>query len=115
MRDHWLGFLADDSAATAVEYGIICACMFLAIVGAVTNFGGRRDEHVQFDLQRGGRSPVKQADRIGGSACLCCRSRLDVVKESGDRLQPAVASDNSEICAMRDRFARRRPERPRKA
>jgi pilus assembly protein Flp/PilA len=39
MRDHWLGFLADEGAATAVEYGIICACMFLAIVGAVTNFG----------------------------------------------------------------------------
>jgi pilus assembly protein Flp/PilA len=39
MRNRWLCFLDDESAATAVEYGIICACMFLAIVGAVTNFG----------------------------------------------------------------------------
>jgi pilus assembly protein Flp/PilA len=38
MRDHWLRFLADDSAATAIEYALICACMFLVIVGAVTTF-----------------------------------------------------------------------------
>jgi pilus assembly protein Flp/PilA len=41
MRDHWLRFLADESAATAIEYAVICACMFLAIVGAVTTFASR--------------------------------------------------------------------------
>jgi pilus assembly protein Flp/PilA len=40
MQDQWLRFLADESAATAVEYGVICACMFLAVVGAIINFGG---------------------------------------------------------------------------
>jgi pilus assembly protein Flp/PilA len=39
MQDQWLRFLADESAATAVEYAVICGCMFLAIVGAVTAFG----------------------------------------------------------------------------
>jgi pilus assembly protein Flp/PilA len=41
MRDHWRRFLADESAATAIEYAVICACMFLAIVGAVTTFASR--------------------------------------------------------------------------
>jgi pilus assembly protein Flp/PilA len=31
-------FLADDRGATAVEYGLICALIFLAIVVAVQNF-----------------------------------------------------------------------------
>jgi Flp pilus assembly pilin Flp len=39
MHDQWLRFLADESAATAVEYAVICSCMFLAIVGAIINFG----------------------------------------------------------------------------
>lgn len=31
-------FLADESGATAIEYGLIVALIFLAIVGAVRNF-----------------------------------------------------------------------------
>src|ERR1700744_2527774 len=41
MRDQWLRFLTDESGATAIEYAIICACMFLAIIGAVTTFASR--------------------------------------------------------------------------
>ena len=32
-------FFADESAATAVEYAVICACIFLTIVSAVVAFG----------------------------------------------------------------------------
>jgi pilus assembly protein Flp/PilA len=32
-------FLADESGATAVEYGLICSCIFLVMIAAVTNFG----------------------------------------------------------------------------
>ncbi len=31
-------FAADASGATAIEYGLIVALLFLAIVGAVTNY-----------------------------------------------------------------------------
>jgi pilus assembly protein Flp/PilA len=41
MRDQWLRFLADESAATAIEYAVICGCMFLAIVGAITTFAAK--------------------------------------------------------------------------
>ena len=30
--------MADESGATAIEYGLIISLVFLAIVGAVTNF-----------------------------------------------------------------------------
>jgi pilus assembly protein Flp/PilA len=33
-------FLADESAATAIEYGLIAAGISLAIIGAVNNIGG---------------------------------------------------------------------------
>ncbi|MBP6013761.1 MAG: Flp family type IVb pilin [Alphaproteobacteria bacterium] len=33
-------FVADESGATAVEYGLIVALIFLAIVGAVQSAGG---------------------------------------------------------------------------
>ncbi len=33
-------FLKDESGATAIEYGLICALMFLAIVSAVYAFAG---------------------------------------------------------------------------
>ena len=33
--------LADDSGATAIEYGLIVSVIFLVIVGAVTNFSTR--------------------------------------------------------------------------
>jgi pilus assembly protein Flp/PilA len=39
MRDCWARFVADQSGATAVEYGVICGCIFLAVVGAIVNFG----------------------------------------------------------------------------
>ena len=32
-------FCKDDSGATSVEYGLIVALIFLAIIGAVKNFG----------------------------------------------------------------------------
>lgn len=32
-------FLRDRSGATVVEYGLICALIFLAVVGAIKGFG----------------------------------------------------------------------------
>jgi pilus assembly protein Flp/PilA len=32
-------FLADRRGATAIEYGLICSLIFLAIVTAMTSFG----------------------------------------------------------------------------
>jgi pilus assembly protein Flp/PilA len=32
------GFWADQSGATAVEYGLIVACLFLAILGGISAF-----------------------------------------------------------------------------
>lgn len=32
--------LADEGGATAVEYGLIIACIFLAIIGGVSLFAG---------------------------------------------------------------------------
>jgi pilus assembly protein Flp/PilA len=34
-------FLQDERGATAVEYGLICACIFLVIVTAVGVFAGK--------------------------------------------------------------------------
>ena len=36
-----LRLMADESGATAIEYGLIISLVFLAIVGAVTNFSTR--------------------------------------------------------------------------
>jgi pilus assembly protein Flp/PilA len=36
-----LRFTADESGATAVEYGLIITLIFLAIIGAVTNFSSK--------------------------------------------------------------------------
>jgi pilus assembly protein Flp/PilA len=36
-----LRFAHDQSGATAIEYGLIISLIFLAIVGAVTNFSNR--------------------------------------------------------------------------
>jgi len=41
MRDSWRRFIADQSGATAVEYAVICACMFLVVVAAIVSFGGK--------------------------------------------------------------------------
>ena len=40
MTDLIRRFSRDDSGATAIEYGIILALMFLVILSAVTAFGG---------------------------------------------------------------------------
>ena len=45
MRRFIARFLRDDDGATAIEYGLICALIFLAIVGSIsalsnTNTGG---------------------------------------------------------------------------
>lgn len=39
MRRLLARFVEDESGATAVEYGVLLACIFLAIIGAVTLFG----------------------------------------------------------------------------
>lgn len=40
MRRFLARFLRDEAGATAIEYGIILALMFLAILSAVMAFGG---------------------------------------------------------------------------
>tara|TARA_R110002051_G_scaffold11630_2_gene42059 strand:- start:663 stop:842 length:180 start_codon:yes stop_codon:yes gene_type:complete len=40
MRRFLSRFLRDDAGATAIEYGIILALMFLVILSALTAFGG---------------------------------------------------------------------------
>lgn len=40
MRRFSSRFWRDESGATAIEYGIILALMFLVILGALTAFGG---------------------------------------------------------------------------
>lgn len=40
MRRFISRFRRDESGATAIEYGIILALMFLVILGALTAFGG---------------------------------------------------------------------------
>ena len=39
MREGFRRFVADTSGATAVEYSVICACIFLAVIAALVNFG----------------------------------------------------------------------------
>ncbi len=39
MRDHLFRFLKDESAATAIEYGLIAAGISLAIIAVVSNLG----------------------------------------------------------------------------
>ncbi|HZV84887.1 MAG TPA: Flp family type IVb pilin [Brevundimonas sp.] len=40
MRDFLARFLRDQHGATAIEYGLIIALMFLVILGALQAFGG---------------------------------------------------------------------------
>ena len=40
MKRLILRFLADERGATAVEYGLICALIFLVILSAVVAFSG---------------------------------------------------------------------------
>ena len=37
-------FLKEDAGATAIEYGLICALIFLAIIGGATAFGRQTNE-----------------------------------------------------------------------
>jgi pilus assembly protein Flp/PilA len=39
MCECWRRFFADQGGATAVEYGLVCGCIFLAVVGAIITFG----------------------------------------------------------------------------
>jgi pilus assembly protein Flp/PilA len=39
MTDHIKAFLADESAATAIEYALIASLIALAIITALTNVG----------------------------------------------------------------------------
>ncbi len=40
MKRIFLRFFADESGATAIEYGLIAAGISLAIIGAVNGIGG---------------------------------------------------------------------------
>jgi pilus assembly protein Flp/PilA len=39
VTNHLLGFLKDESGATAIEYGLIAAGVSLAIIAVVSNLG----------------------------------------------------------------------------
>ncbi len=39
MREGFRRFLSDTRGATAVEYSVICACIFLVVIAALVNFG----------------------------------------------------------------------------
>ena len=39
MREGFRRFLTDMSGSTAVEYSVICACIFLVVIAALVNFG----------------------------------------------------------------------------
>jgi len=41
-------FWRDESGATAIEYGLIVALIFLAIVSSVTTFGNKTDAMYKF-------------------------------------------------------------------
>ncbi|MDO9337006.1 MAG: Flp family type IVb pilin [Caulobacteraceae bacterium] len=41
MRLRLKAFWSDQSGATAIEYGLICALIFLVIVTSVTTFGNK--------------------------------------------------------------------------
>ena len=43
MRRFFDRFLRNDSGATAIEYGLICALIFLVIIGAVGAFASQTD------------------------------------------------------------------------
>ena len=40
-RSHLIAFWRDERGATAIEYGLICALVFLAIITSVTAFGNK--------------------------------------------------------------------------
>ena len=41
MKGIWKRFVADESGATAIEYGLIAAGIAIAIIGAVQGVGGK--------------------------------------------------------------------------
>jgi pilus assembly protein Flp/PilA len=40
-RSYLIRFLADERGATAIEYGLICALVFLVVVTSITAFGNK--------------------------------------------------------------------------
>ena len=44
MRTVFRRFFKDQSGATAIEYGLICSLVFLAIVGAIQLFASRSSD-----------------------------------------------------------------------
>ena len=41
MKKLVLGFIKDESGATAIEYGLIAAGISLAVIGVVSNLGSK--------------------------------------------------------------------------
>jgi pilus assembly protein Flp/PilA len=41
MHECWRRFLAEEGGATAVEYGMICGSIFMAVVGAIVTLGAQ--------------------------------------------------------------------------
>ena len=41
MKGIWKRFVADESGATAIEYGLIAAGISIAIIGALQGVGGK--------------------------------------------------------------------------
>ena len=46
-RNILANYLADESGATVVEYGLICALLVLAIIGSITAVGSNVGESYQ--------------------------------------------------------------------
>ena len=44
-RTHLARFLADERGSSAVEYGLLCALMVLAVIGSITAVGSASSEH----------------------------------------------------------------------
>ena len=53
----FFGIFKDQRGATAVEYGLILAMIFLAMIGALTSFGTADHRHVELRRQRSDRTP----------------------------------------------------------
>nr|WP_122465902.1 Flp family type IVb pilin [Brevundimonas lutea] len=56
MKTFLTRLMRDESGATAIEYGLICALIFLVIIGSVTTFG-----EVATDIF------IKAADAVSGA------------------------------------------------
>ena len=45
-------FIRDNKAATAIEYGLICALIFLAIVGSINAFANAQNGGLAVTVER---------------------------------------------------------------